>query len=144
MARLGGDPTLSAVEYTIQTTYYWFYILQGFLVTTFSTGAIQAAARILNDPTQVINLLANSLPAASNFYLSFFILQGLSVASGVLANLWSLLAYIIFSRYLDGTPRKKFKRLVDLVVPTFGTYYPIYTTFFVIGRRLPHVSKHLC
>ena len=136
LARLAGNPTLSSVEYTVQNSYFWFYTIQGFLILTLSGGAISAAQSILDNPASTVSLLANSLPHASNFFLSFFILQGLGVVSNVLLALVTLVVFILLGKILDGTPRKKFKRFINLVTPDMGTYYPIYTTFFVIGESL--------
>lgn len=133
LARLAGDPTRSSVEYTVQNTYFWFYTIQGFLILTLSGSAFQAASQILNNPASTVSLLANSLPEASNFFLSYFIIQGLGVVSNVLLSLVTLVVFLLFGKLLDGTPRKKFKRFVDLVNPQMGTYYPVYTTFFVIA-----------
>ena len=140
LARLAGNPTLSSVEYTVQNSYFWFYTIQGFLILTLSGSAFSAASKIVNNPASTISLLANSLPEASNFFLSYFIVQGLGVVSNVLLSVVTLLVFILLGKILDGTPRKKFKRFINLVVPQLGTNYPIYTTFFVIGKYSSQLS----
>jgi calcium permeable stress-gated cation channel len=47
-------------------------------VTTLSSAVSKAIQPILNDPTSVTTLLATNLPLASNFYIYYFILQGLA------------------------------------------------------------------
>jgi len=133
MARLGGDPTLSAVEYTVQNTYFAFQVIQVFLVTTLSSGAIQAFTSIATNPTNVVTLLAAALPKSSNFYLSYFVLQGLGVVSGTVLSLVTLVTYILLGGLLDNTPRKKYNRWMNVQDPGLGTVYPIYTTLFVIA-----------
>lgn len=134
LARLAGSPTLSQVEYTVQNTYFWFYTIQGFLILTLSGTAFSAAGQIVNNPASTVSLLANSLPQASNFFLAYFIVQGLGVVSNVLLSLVTLLVFVGLGKLLDSTPRKQFKRFINLVTPDLGSYYPIYTTFFVIGE----------
>lgn len=143
-ARLGGDPTLSAVEYSMQNSYFWFYVIQVFLVTTLSNGALKAAAQIYKNPTSVVMLLADSLPASSNFYLSYIALQGLGVVSQLLLQVVSLLLYLILGRLLDGTPRAMFKRWISLSNPGMGSVYPIYTTMFIIGKSCYPPSTTSC
>lgn len=103
------------------------------MILTLSGSAFSAASKIANNPASAISLLANSLPEASNFFLSYFIVQGLGVVTNVLLSVITLAVFILLGKLLDGTPRKKFKRYTNLVVPQLGTNYPIYTTFFVIA-----------
>lgn len=134
MARLGGDPSLSAVELTVQNTYFGFQVVQVFLVATLGSAASSALGSILPDHLDRIpSLLASSIPAASNFYLSYFVLQGLAVVSGTLLNLTGLVVYMILGKLLDNTPRKMYKRWVSLSGMSWGTVFPPYTNLFVIA-----------
>lgn len=134
MARLGGDPSLSAVELTVQNTYFGFQVVQVFLVATLGSAASSALGEILpNHINQIPTLLASSIPKASNFYLSYFVLQGLGVVSGTLLNLTGLVVFIILGKFLDNTPRKMYKRWTSLAGMSWGTVFPPYTNLFVIA-----------
>ncbi|CAD0088728.1 unnamed protein product [Aureobasidium vineae] len=134
MARLGGDPSLSAVELTVQNTYFGFQVVQVFLVATLGSAASSALGSILpNHIDQIPTLLASSIPKASNFYLSYFVLQGLGVVSGTLLNLTGLVVFIILGKFLDNTPRKMYKRWTSLASMSWGTVFPPYTNLFVIA-----------
>ncbi|KAH0174927.1 DUF221-domain-containing protein, partial [Aureobasidium melanogenum] len=134
MARLGGDPSLSAVELTVQNTYFGFQVVQVFLVATLGSAASSALGSILpNHINQIPTLLASSIPKASNFYLSYFVLQGLGVVSGTLLNLSGLVVFIILGKFLDNTPRKMYKRWTTLSSMSWGTVFPPYTNLFVIA-----------
>lgn len=134
MARLGGDPSLSAVELTVQNTYFGFQVVQVFLVATLGSAASSALGSILpNHINQIPTLLASSIPKASNFYLSYFVLQGLGVVSGTLLNLSGLVVFIILGKFLDNTPRKMYKRWTSLSSMSWGTVFPPYTNLFVIA-----------
>ena len=76
MGRIAGKPTLSSVELHCHESFFWFQVIQVFLVTTMTSAASSAVPTILEDPGSIPNLLATSLPKASNFYVSYIILQG--------------------------------------------------------------------
>ena len=134
MAKLGGDPTLSAVELTVQNSYFGFQVVQVFLVATLGSAASASVGKIIKNPTSVTTLLSTSLPLASNFYLSYFIVQGLGVVAGLLVGLVGLIIAKVLSKLLDSTPRKMYKRWTELAGLGWGTVFPIYTNLFVIGK----------
>lgn len=121
MARLGGAPTWSQVELTTQNTYFMFQVVQVFLVATLGSAATAVVNQIKEDPTSATTLLAQKLPAASTFYLSYFILQGLGVVSQVLLGLVGLLLFMLLGKLLDKTPRKMYKRWISLSGIGWGT-----------------------
>ncbi|GAB7355940.1 hypothetical protein MBLNU459_g6577t1 [Dothideomycetes sp. NU459] len=133
MAKLGGDPSLSAVELTVQNTYFGFQIVQVFLVATLGSAASASVEAIIKDPTSVTSLLASSIPKASNFYLSYFVLQGLGIVSSMLLGLSGLIVFIVLGKLLDKTPRKMYKRWASLSSVGWGTVFPVYTNLFVIA-----------
>ncbi|KAB8760607.1 hypothetical protein FH972_026599 [Carpinus fangiana] len=133
MASIGGEPTLSGVEYTVQNTYFAFQVIQVFLVTTLSSGITTAIKGFIDNPASILQILATSLPKASNFYLSYIIVQGLGVVGQVLLGLTGLVLFVLLGKLLDGTPRKKFIRWTQLASQSMGTVYPIYTNLFVIA-----------
>ncbi|KAF4549097.1 Hypothetical protein D9617_23g005120 [Elsinoe fawcettii] len=133
MAKLSGDPTLSQVELSTQNYYFAFQVVHGFLVCTLGSAASAVVGQVAGDISQLPTLLATQIPKASNFYLSYFILQGLAVVSSMLLKLSGLVIFIVLSKLLDNTPRKAYKRFVTLAGVGWGTLYPIYTVLFVIA-----------
>ena len=121
MARLGGAPTRSAVELTVQNTYFMFQVIQVFLVATLGSAATAVIQQVKDDPTSATTILAQKLPAASTFYLSYFILQGLGVVSSVMLGLVGLLLFMVLGKLLDKTPRKMYKRWITLSSLGWGT-----------------------
>lgn len=132
MATLAGAPSLSAVELSIQNSYFAFQVVEVFLVVTFTSGATSVVVRIIDDPSSATSLLASHLPSASNFYVSYIILQGLSFSSGALLQLVSLILSKILGK-LDKTPRKIYIRWSNLADLGWGTVYPFVTMLLVIG-----------
>lgn len=135
MAKLGALPTLSAVELRTQNFYFGFQVVQVFLVTTLTSAASAAVTGIINKPSSALSLLAESLPKASNFYISYFILQGLIISSGALLQIVGLILSRILGKFLDSTPRKMYKRWANLSGLKWGTVFPIYANLCVIGRH---------
>ncbi|TKA82472.1 hypothetical protein B0A55_02173 [Friedmanniomyces simplex] len=133
MAKFSGDPTRSAVELSVQNSYFAFQVVQVFLVATIGSAASSVGGQIASNPTSAISVLANNLPQASTFYLSYFLLQGLGVVSGVLVGLVGLVIFMVLGKLLDSTPRKMYKRWISLSGLGWGTVFPVYTNLFVIG-----------
>jgi calcium permeable stress-gated cation channel len=121
MAKVGGDPTASEVELTVQNYYFAFQVVQVFLVATLGSAASAAVEDIVRNPTIVTSLLATNLPLANNFYLCYFILQGLGSVSGTLLSLVGLILFMLLGRLLDKTPRKMYKRWISLSGVGWGT-----------------------
>lgn len=136
----------------MQNWYFIFLVIQVFLVTTITSAASAAATQIIKEPMSIANLLAENLPKASNFYISYMLLQvnhisslaqrrysqrppvqGLSVSSSIVLQFAALILYKILGFFLDNTPRKKWQRWASLGDPGIGSLFPFYTNFCVIG-----------
>src|SRR5690606_1633031 len=74
-----------------------------------------------------------SLPKASNFFVSYLILQGLALSGGALLNIGGLVVYKLLGAILDNTPRKKWNRWSTLTGLGWGTVFPVYTNLCVIA-----------
>ena len=125
MSKLAGLPTLSMIELRTQSYYFWFQVIQVFIVTTLTSAASAAVTQIIDDPSSATSLLAENLPKASNFYISYFILQGLVFSSGALLQIAGLIVFKVLGKFLDSTPRKMYKRWATLSSLGWGTIFPI-------------------
>jgi hypothetical protein len=133
MARIAGEPSQSNVELRVQSSYFLFQVVQVFLVTTMASGASAAVPKIINNPPSAASLLAESLPTASNFYIAFFILQGLAISSAQLVQIAGLVLYKVLGFLFDNTPRKMWRRWSSLSGLGWGTVFPVYTNLCVIA-----------
>ncbi|KAL9078014.1 MAG: hypothetical protein Q9157_003074 [Trypethelium eluteriae] len=133
LANLQGMPTGSSVELSIQIYYFLFLFIQVFLVVSLSSGILGVIQQLTNNPASVTNLLAQNLPAASNFFFSYLILQALSISAGQLVQLLHLFLWFIWAPINDSTARQKFHRQVNLPSNKGGTLFPVYTNFACIG-----------
>lgn len=105
-----------------------------FLVTTIASSASAVAKQIADNPGSVTGLLANNLPKASNFYMSYFIVQGLTVASGVISQVVGFFIFHLMYKYLTGTPRGLYQKWANLSAISWGSTLPVYTNITVIGE----------
>ncbi|KAI9876392.1 MAG: hypothetical protein M1823_007291, partial [Watsoniomyces obsoletus] len=110
VAKLSGQPTTVEAEKLTQRWFFAFQVIQVFIVTTFSSGAATVATKIANEPSSVPILLAKNLPKSSNFYLTYFIIQGLGSAAKNVINYSDLFEYIFYDCFFDRTPREKYVR----------------------------------
>ena len=142
-AKLGGAPSLSAVELRTQNFYFWFQVIQVFLITTASSSAAASFQAIFKNPMKATDFLAQDLPKASNFYISYFVLQGLAISSQALVQIVGVILFKLLGKFLDSTPRKMYKRWSSLSGLGWGTVLPIYTNLTVIGKSRQELHDRL-
>jgi calcium permeable stress-gated cation channel len=135
-AKLSGEPSLSRVELFCQGWYFAFQVVQVFLVITLSSSATAVAKQIVDSPTSATTILANNLPKSSNLYISYFIVQGLTIASGVLSQVVGFVIFTLMYKYLAGTPRALYTKWASLSAISWGSTLPVYTNIVVIGENL--------
>lgn len=134
MAKLAGWVTLSQVELQTQSWYFAFQVIQVFLITTCAGAVTTVIDEVLDNPGSVLTLLSNNLPKASNFYISYFVLFGLSAAAGTLLNIGGFVTVVLLGRILPGkTPRKIFQKLTKLSGPMWGSESPKWVNLGVIA-----------
>ncbi|KAJ4387182.1 phosphate metabolism protein 7 [Gnomoniopsis smithogilvyi] len=132
-AKLAGEPSFSRVELFTQNAYFTFQVIQVFLVTTFTSSASAVASQIADDPTSAPTILAQNLPKASNVYISYFIVQGLTVASSVISQVVGFVIFSLLYKYLTGTPRGLYNKWAQLSAISWGSTLPVYTCITVIA-----------
>ena len=135
-ARVAGVPSHSLVELFVQHAYFAFQVVQVFLVTTLTSAASAAIIDVLKDPLSVKDVLSENLPKASNFYLSYILIQCLGAGSALLANFGDLFRHEVVSRVIPN-PRRKFYRWSKLSVIHWGSEFPRFTNMGVIGSLRP-------
>ncbi|KAB2572317.1 Uncharacterized protein DBV05_g9027 [Lasiodiplodia theobromae] len=122
IARQSGAVTLSQVELRTQQYFFVFSLIQVFLVTTFSSGATAVLGQIAREPRLAPALLAENLPKASNFYISYFVLYGIAISAEHVFNPLGLFWDEILPRIWPyATPRESFIKYVTLDTPGYGS-----------------------
>lgn len=131
-ARVAGVPSHAQVELFVQHAYFAFQIVQVFLITTLTSAASAALTDVLKDPLSVRELLSENLPKASNFYLSYILIQCLAAGSARLANLGGLVRHEIIGK-TTADPKRRFRRWRKLARIHWGSEFPRFTNMGVIG-----------
>ena len=87
-------------------------------------GLVAAIPDIVQDPASTVTILAQNLPLASNFFLTYFVTTGLSGAAGAFLSLATLILHYIFVVLLSSSPRKVFGLKFQMRHFDFGTVFP--------------------
>ncbi len=132
-AKLAGEPSTSRVELFTQNAYFAFQVIQVFLVATLASSATAVAKQIVDNPTSAPTILANNLPKSSNLYISYFIVQGLTIATSVLTQVVGCLIFNLLYKFLANTPRALYSKWTNLSAISWGSTLPVYTNIVVIG-----------
>ncbi|KAH8594063.1 hypothetical protein B0O99DRAFT_514425, partial [Bisporella sp. PMI_857] len=131
-ARAAGVPTQAKIELFTQNAYFVFQVVQVFLVTTLTSAASSAVKGIIDNPMSAQSILAQNLPTASNFYVSYFILQGLAMSATRMVHLGGIFRFQIFSAAIKN-PRLRSMRYHRLRIVHWGAIYPVFTNMGVIA-----------
>ncbi|KAF5021142.1 hypothetical protein F66182_6842 [Fusarium sp. NRRL 66182] len=127
-----GIPSLVLVELFTQRVYFVFQVIQVFLITTLTSAASATVMEIIKDPMSAPDLLAQNLPKASNFYLSYILVQCLVIGATGLLHIFELIRHYAIARIVQN-PRSRFKIWYNLRPPRWGGVYPVYTNMAVIA-----------
>lgn len=114
----------------MQGAYFLFQVVQVFLVTTITSAASGAISQLLEDPMSAREILSENLPKSSNFYVSYFILQGLAMSATRIVNMPALY-HALAGR--AQSPRLMSRRYHRLRTVYWGTVFPVFTNMGVIG-----------
>jgi len=132
-AKLAGEPSLSRVELFTQNAYFVFQVVQVFLVATVSSSATAVAKKVFDSPANAPAILANNLPKGSNLYISYFIVQGLTIATSVLTQVVGFFIFTLFYKFFTSTPRSMYNKWTNLSAISWGSTMPVYSNIVVIA-----------
>ncbi|KAI0533422.1 hypothetical protein GGR58DRAFT_114691 [Xylaria digitata] len=127
-----GGPIETVNELRVQKWGYVFQVTQVFLVTAVFSGAATVASQLVN-VRAIPALLATQLPKSSNYYLTYFIVQGITSAADNLLNYSNVLDYLSVEYLIDETPRQKFNRYTNMKSIAWGEVFPKFTNFAIIA-----------
>ncbi|CCE61162.1 hypothetical protein TPHA_0A00770 [Tetrapisispora phaffii CBS 4417] len=132
VGKLRGLTTLKHIDLYCHSWYFAFQVIETFIVTTGTSSASSTVTAIIDDPSQAMTLLSNNLPKASNFYISYFLLLGLTVPTGMLLQIITLVMSKIKGMLFTSTPRQKWTSYNTLATPSMGILYPTIEIIMVI------------
>jgi calcium permeable stress-gated cation channel len=141
LARFEGIPKHTDIELSLMTRYFLFQVIHSFLIVTLASGIIAALPDLANNLSLAPTLLARNLPLASNFFLSFILLQGLTATASILLTIVPLVIYYVKLILLGSTPRSIFTIKYTMTSVQWGTLFPTITLLVVICSSFCSVSQ---
>jgi hypothetical protein len=140
LATQQGVPTGMGVELSVQGFYFAFIFVQLFLIVTLANSIFTVLSNLAKNPGSVFTEVGRTVPTAGNYFFSYMILQALTVSSGALFQIGSLVVWFLLRPILDNTARQKFNRQLNLPSVQWGTFFPTYTNFGCIGLIFSVIS----
>ncbi|KAG1745311.1 hypothetical protein EDB19DRAFT_1927258 [Suillus lakei] len=132
LGRFEGIPTRTGLELSLMTRFFIFQVIHSFLIVTLSSGIVAALPSLLSNPSSIPSLLAQYLPQASTFFLTYILLQGLSGVAGGFLNAVALVLYYVKLFILGSTPRSVYNIKYGQSTVAWGTLFPTITLLVVI------------
>ncbi|GAA5918190.1 hypothetical protein JCM1841_005294 [Sporobolomyces salmonicolor] len=143
-ARFEGIPLRTGIELSLMTRYFIFQVIHGFLIVTLASGLVAAIPKIAKDPSSAVTLLATQLPAASTFFLTYFVTTSLGGAAGSLLQVATLIVYYVKLFLLGSTPRSVYGIKFKMSSVAWGTLWPSMTLLTVIGLTYSIIAPLVC
>lgn len=137
--RVSGLPSTHRVELFTQNAYFAFQVVQVFLITTLTSAASGAITDIIKNPLGAKDLLASSLPSASDFYLSYIVIQCVLSGCKDILQIWAFLRHVVLAKVTDN-PRSRYKAWRELTNPGWGGIFPVYSNMGVIALSYSCIS----
>ena len=134
LARAEGIATGMLVELALSDYYFFFVFVQVFLIVSLSSGITQVWSSLTQfNIANVPSVLATQLPKAANYFFSYLVLQAFSTSANALLQGVPLALWFLWAPLVDSTARQKWARQTSLLSVDWGTFFPLYTVFAVIG-----------
>ncbi|KAH7910261.1 hypothetical protein BJ138DRAFT_1127011 [Hygrophoropsis aurantiaca] len=140
LGQFEGIPTKSGLELSLMTRYFIFQVIHSFLIVTLASGVFAALPSIISNPTSVAGLLAQYLPLASTFFITYILLQGLSGVGGGFLAAVQLIIYYVKLVLLGSTPRSVYDIKYGPRTVAWGTLFPSITLLVVISLAYSIIS----
>lgn len=102
-----------------------------FLVLTLASGLITAIPQIVSNPVSIPGTLAERLPLASTFFLTFT-MQKAAASAGSLLQIVQIVIYFVKLIIQGGTPRSVYKQKYTMRRPEWGETFPNSTIIAII------------
>ncbi|KAF2818091.1 DUF221-domain-containing protein [Ophiobolus disseminans] len=131
LVRKQGMSSRSSISLKIQDLYFCFLFVQTTLVVSLSAG-ITTITNEIGSGISLAATLAKNLPKASNYFLSYVLLQALSASASSILRIDCLIGKFILAPILDKTVTRKMERIRHQDVQ-WGTFVPFYTNLSCIG-----------
>lgn len=135
-----GELAEREIELRLQQWYFGFLFVHQFLVFTILSSIFVIFKQIIDQPTSIPALLATNLPKLATFFILYFMLRAIAFCGSNFLRLDQLLFHYTIYKWIDKTPRQKFRRMTRLPSINWGTQYPVYSLYASIGLAFCIIS----
>lgn len=139
LARMKGFPTRTRVEMDVQKYLFLFMFFQLFLIVTLATGLPGLILKTLVNTSEGAITLANSLPKATSFFISYLMASCLTTGGNTLLQSQQL--FIALWSYKQArTPRQKLRNHCRYSTIYWGSVFPTVTNVGAIAIAYALIS----
>jgi len=132
------------IQAKLQEWYFIYQVIFVVLVTAVGSSVLTAAQTLITQPMSASALLSASLPASSNFYLNYLVIQWLS-SCFELTRIWNYTKYLFFlQRGYSREEACKFAEPEDQDYYGIGSRSARWTANAVIGLIFCQISPLIC
>lgn len=135
-----GKLTGSEVELNLQQWYFAFLFILQFLVVSILSSIIDVLIQVVGNPSAIPLLLAANIPKGAIFFFKLLAVRALSICGRSFLRVDELFLHYTLHKWKDCTPRRKVKRSTTLPVIKWGSLYPAFSVFGVIGLTYSIIS----
>ncbi|KAF9570609.1 hypothetical protein EC968_001634 [Mortierella alpina] len=136
MATFEGHVRTSAIQRSLLSKYFFFLVVNVLLISTLSNGFIKTVGELQEQswsPILIINKLAQELPGASTFFITYALLQSLTGPVMELLQIAPLVLNYLFTTLLAKSPRQIWNVQGRLNSVNYGLLFPPQALMFSIG-----------
>ena len=133
LVRKQGASSKSIIDLKVQDFYFYFLFVQVTLIVSLSAGLTTIVNEVASGGSLVATL-AKNLPKASNYFVSYVLLQALSVSANALLRIDKLVGNFVLAPIFDRTVTQKLERKRGQDI-RWGTFVPVYTNLACIGTQ---------
>ncbi|WWC62853.1 uncharacterized protein I303_105451 [Kwoniella dejecticola CBS 10117] len=124
MVKMQGEVRKTDIELGLFSRFWLFQVIHGFLIVTAAAGLISALSDIKNTVGQLPTLLAEKLPTASIFFLTFILTATFSSAAKSYSRAVAWVMFLLSGVLAGNTPRKVYLKKFKMDTFTWATVFP--------------------
>ncbi|ORX53130.1 DUF221-domain-containing protein [Hesseltinella vesiculosa] len=126
-----GFPTRSEAEESTFSKYFFFLLVNVLLIFSISSALFKTLTDILEDPTELANILATTLPQVSPFFVNYTIIHGFLMLPFQLLLTGPVILQLFHRIFTCKTPRDYAEVLAPRMY-NYGWGYPMPVFLFVV------------
>ena len=132
LSKMQGIVAWSWLQASVVSKFTIFQIVNNFFFSTAATAILGDLQAVVNDPSGVVDTLAQNIPKTGTFFITYLLFTTLSVYPLALLNPGGLIVGRLKKRFLMKTPRDVIA-IEQAPARDYGTSYPITLFTFIIA-----------